>query len=101
MEEILLREYPNSPFSFSEVLLDFGMSQSTLTRKTKQHFGTTPQICLRNFRLEKAYQKLQSSTDSVAMIAESCGFNSISYFNRVFKMMYGDSPTNSRKLKTK
>jgi len=35
---------------------------------------------------------LRSSDDPVTEVAEKCGFDNLSYFNRIFKRKYGQSP---------
>jgi len=44
-----------------------------------------------------AARLLKSSDESILMIAESSGFDNLSYFNRIFKRKYGSSPGAYRK----
>jgi len=48
---------------------------------------------LNTIRIEKAYNLLKTSNDSIIDIAYECGFNSIRTFNRVFKNIKGTSPS--------
>ena len=50
---------------------------------------------LNDYRLTIAGQKLKNSSDSVLTIAEECGFEHLSYFNRLFKRKYGTTPENT------
>lgn len=92
--------YANPHFSFTMELHEFEMSRSTFARRVQKEYDCTPQVFLRNYRLEKAFEMLQKVEIEVAVIAESCGFNNLSYFNRTFKMKYGKTPTNLIKINT-
>lgn len=52
---------------------------------------------LEQLRLHKACLLLTSTDDSVTVIADLTGFNSVSYFNRFFKKLTGSTPTVYRK----
>ena len=47
---------------------------------------------LNDYRLTMAERLLRSSDGSVLDIAEQSGFDSLSYFNRIFKRKYGEAP---------
>ena len=51
---------------------------------------------LNNYRIEKAEQLLQSTTDTVTEIAMKCGFGSVRTFNRIYKSNRGNTPTSKR-----
>lgn len=54
--------------------------------------GVAPMRYLTRLRLQRAQHLLQSTSFSVGRIADSCGFQSQAYFNRVFKRAFGQSP---------
>lgn len=54
--------------------------------------GQSPNEYLNFYRLTKAANKLTSEDTPILTIAIECGYNNISYFNRVFKRRYGITP---------
>lgn len=62
--------------------------------------GETPIDYIQRLRIEKAASKLlQESPQPIAEIAYSCGFGSISLFNKIFKRYFGITPTQFRKTR--
>lgn len=72
------------------------VSERTAERCFKEEIQVTPLIYLQNYRLRCAKRLLQSSTDNILEIALACGFESSSYFDRVFKNTYGMTPRQYR-----
>lgn len=68
-------------------------SRSGLQRKLKQAMGVTPQDLLREARIKRACQLLQTTDKTVAEIAYASGFTDPKYFSRCFKQSTGQSPT--------
>ena len=52
---------------------------------------------LNSYRLFQASVMLLSGADSVTAVAQSCGFDNLSYFNRLFRKKYGCTPGEYRK----
>lgn len=50
------------------------------------------------YRLQIAAQLLKESDETILSVSSSCGFDSLSYFNRIFKKQYGISPGKYRKI---
>lgn len=59
----------------------------------------TPRNYLKNVRLSKAANLLQTTDYSVTSISERCGFSSYNYFCAVFKSRYAMTPLEYRKSK--
>jgi signal transduction histidine kinase/ligand-binding sensor domain-containing protein/DNA-binding response OmpR family regulator len=92
-DELIQKEIPNPEFSFKEHIAEFNMSLSTFTRAVKDKFDTTPQIYLREKRLLLAKELLENSDETVSEIAYASGFNSVSYFSRIYKKYFGETPS--------
>ena len=63
----------------------------------KKYTGKTIFDHLTRQRLRRATRKLRSTRRPVQQIAESCGFPSVSFFNRKFQEIYGYTPSQYRK----
>ncbi|MCW4446528.1 AraC family transcriptional regulator [Vibrio splendidus] len=73
-----------------------GMSKSTLTRRLESE-NTSYNELKDNIRMNQAKKMLLGTSDSIYEISEVSGFNSVSSFNRAFKLSSGLSPTEFRK----
>lgn len=73
-------------------------SKSHFMKFFKAHMGTGFIEYLNDYRLTIAECLLRTSDASVLEIAEKSGFDNLSYFNRIFKRKYGQSPGKQRRL---
>jgi AraC-like DNA-binding protein len=83
------------PVSLSEMEVRSGYSRRSLQRAFQQRFGCGPMQWLRRRRLELALEQLSraSASDSVAAIANRCGYLSLASFSRDFSRAYGRRPS--------
>ncbi len=72
------------------------MSRYALCHHYKEVCGTTVMEQLRKIRIEKAKQLLRLSNASVDEIGRCCGFDSPSYFSKLFRQETGCSPREYR-----
>lgn len=72
------------------------ISTSECIRCFRGTINTTPIAYLKSYRLQQAALKLQLTTDKVSIIAESCGFQEMSYFAKSFREVYGCTPSEYR-----
>jgi AraC-like DNA-binding protein len=68
------------------------MSQSQLYRKAIALTGLSPNLLLKDFRLEKALDLMKRKRDNISEITFDAGFTSPSYFTKCFKKKYGLLP---------
>ena len=89
----VVEEHYTSPLSLKELAYLSGRSISSFKRDFQSIYGESPAKWIREKRLSKAYQMLQSSQMSVSDVAYSLGFENTSHFSRIFKQRYGTSPS--------
>ena len=75
-----------------------GISSSTLKKLFIKKFGITPTKYIIGVRMHYACDLLRSGLYSVSQTSLMCGYNSIYYFSRQFKVHEGISPSEYRKL---
>lgn len=84
-----------------ETAAQFGISESSLTKKIKIFTNMTFKEYLTKTRIEAAKSLLISSEKSITEIAYKCGYNNSNFFGDVFKKAVGMSPSSYRKMLTK
>lgn len=92
-----IHEHYSEPLSTAELSERFFMSKSHLCRLFKNATGKTLIQYLNEFRIKKACVLIRDTTESISVIASSTGFESLYYFDRIFKKQVGSSPLNFRK----
>jgi len=84
--------WQNSEFDIEDYCKVMAMSKSQLYRKTIQLTGLSPNILLKEFRLERAKELMRKKPYSISQITFDSGFSSPSYFTKCFKKKYGLLP---------
>lgn len=102
----LFREIRNGIYSrhsskktVSELAEDASLSVSYFQHIYKELFGVSVIQDIIRSRIERACYLLTVTPDSVAHIAEVCGYENVEHFNRQFKEITGFSPNQYRKKK--
>jgi AraC-like DNA-binding protein len=88
----LEENWQHSEFDIEDYCRAMAMSKSQLYRKTIKLTGLSPNILLKEFRLEKAKEGMGKKQYSISQITFDCGFTSPSYFTKCFKKKYGLLP---------
>jgi AraC-like DNA-binding protein len=88
----LEENWQDADFDMTEYCHAVAMSTSQLYRKTISLTGLSPNILLKEFRLEKAKELMKKKHYSIAQITYDTGFTSASYFTKCFKKKYGLLP---------
>lgn len=78
-----------------------GKSQSHLTRQLKKYYHITPTDFINNLRVQKTASLLCLTDEKILEIALECGFENMSYYNRIFKEKYGVTPRQYRDMNNK
>lgn len=98
LEGLLQHEkiYHDPAIGRAELAREIGVGEASLSRIVNAGYGKTiPQI-LNEFRVRDAQRLLKETDVPIQIVFEESGFNSITTFNRVFKELSGDSPTEYR-----
>jgi AraC-like DNA-binding protein len=88
----LEENWQDPDFDVEEYCQAMAMSKSQLYRKTIVLTGLSPNILLKDFRLEKAKDLMRKQRYNVSQITFDSGFTSPSYFTKCFKKKYGLLP---------
>ena len=93
----LLEEHIDNPNFGTEWLAEeIGLSPRQLRRRIKELTNLSTTGFIRTLRLQRSAQLLEQQAGSVAEIAYAVGFNDPKYFSRLFRQIYGVSPSEYR-----
>jgi AraC-like DNA-binding protein len=84
--------WQNAEFDMEDYCQNMAMSKSQLYRKCISLTGLSPNILLKEFRLEKAKDLMKKQHYNISQITFESGFTSPSYFTKCFKQKYGLLP---------
>lgn len=84
--------------TLSELAAKSHISKSVFCRYFKQLTGFTPFHYLTRYRIAKCCELLSCTDMKITDVANICGFNNISYFNREFLKHAHMSPTSYKKM---
>lgn len=90
---IIEENITNSALDIAFLERELNMSTMQLYRKLKSLTNFSGNEFIKNVRLKKAVQLLESENYSIAEVAYKVGFNDPSYFTRIFKKEFGKSPS--------
>jgi len=93
LHNTIKKHFNRSDFKSEDLFSEIGMSKSQASRKIKSLTGQTPNQLIQESRLQSTLGKMSQSKKTIAEIAYQSGFNSPTYFTRVFKKRFGISPT--------
>lgn len=86
------------PLSLSKIAGAAHVGKSEANRCFNSYLHTSPITYLLNYRLKKAKELLMTSDYTISEISENCGFQSPSYFSKIFRRDTGLSATKFREL---
>ncbi len=84
--------------SLSTLAEQFSVSKSHLSTVFHKEVHQTVTDYINSVRVERAILLLNTTSDSMPLIAEKCGFSDANYFTRTFKKMKGMSPLQYRNM---
>lgn len=94
---LYMEEHAARKITLAELAELVHMNPNYFCNYFKKQTGITPFTQLNNIRIRKASEMLRQSRNSVAEIADACGYENANYFIRKFKEMRGCTPSAYRK----
>jgi AraC-like DNA-binding protein len=88
----LEENWQDPDFNVTDYCQTMAMSKSQLYRKTIALSGFSPNVLLKEFRLEKAKERMKQKRYNISQITFVSGFTSPSYFTKCFKKKFGLLP---------
>lgn len=100
LDNVLIKNLNNSNFNSEALSKQLGLSKTQAYRKISSLFGTPPNKLLSELRLVHAVRALKRTDKTVSEVAYDSGFNSPTYFTRVFRNRFNVLPTLMAKSKS-
>ena len=97
MMEFISKNYSES-ITLQDIASSAAISSSECLRCFRQIIHVTPIQYLKDYRIKRAAELLKSTSAQISEIARQCGFVEMSYFSKVFRERYGQSPLDFRKI---
>ncbi len=95
----ILKNLEDEKFDANALSCAMVMSRAQLLRRLKSITGNSPAYYIKNLRLAKAKELLETTHITVSEAAYQTGFNSPSNFTKVFSEKYGITPSQFRRPK--
>lgn len=91
--------YHEPGYTRSDLARELGVPETTLSKIINLHFKKSFPQMLNEYRVVDAKKLLVDTDADIAVIAGEAGFNSLASFNRVFKEIAGEAPSQYRARK--
>lgn len=98
---LFIEEHANEHLSLGRVASAVGINATHLSEKFKQVTGIKYVDYVARTRFEKARELLKDVDLRISEVAFAVGFQSLSQFNRVFKILSGKSPSQYRAMQSR
>lgn len=98
--QAIMQEHIDEPLTCREVARRVGLSLRQIERRFRDDMRCSLLQRYRQIRIAKAHQLLQQTELSVTEVAFSCGFSSPEYFCRLYRALFGCSPSRDRHQST-
>jgi two-component system, response regulator YesN len=97
MAAVYLVENFRTISSIPQIAADLNCNYTTLRIVFKQDFGESLRTVISKYRCDRSIEYLENKNLKLNEVAKKVGFNSIKYYIRVFRQIYGRSPVKYRK----
>lgn len=96
VQEITKEQFKNLDLNINYVAREMNLSSGYVGRKFSKLFNISYTSYLLEYRMNHAIELLKDDRNSIAVIAQECGFSSETYFMTKFKKYMGMTPTEYR-----
>ena len=97
--EFIEEQMDNAELTIDEFAEHLMLSRTIFYRKLKSIIGLTPVDFIREVRIKRAAQLIDSGEYNFSQVAYMTGFNDPKYFSRRFKKIMGVTPTEYKERK--
>ena len=87
-----IHDHYSEKISVQDISAAAAVSESECLRCFHSIIHLTPNQYLRQYRIQKACERLRSTEDTVAAVAAACGFEDVSFFIKTFRQAMGTTP---------
>ncbi len=94
-----VQEHIQEELTISSIAQSAAISESECLRCFREMLGTTPIRYVRQLRIQRAAELLESTGLKIAEIAALCGFQEMSYFSKTFREAKGCTPKEYRRVR--
>ena len=91
--ETIEKHLDNGDLTVEDIASEVNMSRSVFFKKLKTLTGLSPVEFLKEIRMKRAAQLIETEEYNMAQIAYMVGLNDSHYFSKCFKQQYGMTPT--------
>lgn len=92
-----IQEHFPEELTAARIAQSAAISESECLRCFRSVMGTTPMRYLRQFRVQRAAELLETTEEKIADVGAACGFQEMSYFARAFRDLKGRPPSRYRR----
>ena len=93
-----IRSEFEQPLKVRQLAQEAGLSEYQFEQRIRKIFGITPGQLIQKARMDEAVSRLASTSESIASVAQACGYADQSSFSRQFKQTVGLSPAEYRRV---
>jgi AraC-like DNA-binding protein len=99
--DYISHNFHNPELSLEEISLQTGINQRRISEGISAQFNCNVKTYINNIRIKEAQRMLKETKLNISEIAYKVGFSSPNHFNRVFKAITGENPTEFSQKKGK
>ncbi|MEO9890940.1 AraC family transcriptional regulator [Aurantibacter sp.] len=92
-----IKEHLHEDLTVSDLAKNYNLSADHFSRVFQQKFGIRPSKYIQTVRIERSETLLLTTNNTLVEIADKTGWNTVSYFTRMFKKINGKTPGQFRK----